>query len=62
MMKFDSESEFVEFVNSEHPEWSLRDGQVVFQVAETTAKSDEIPSMRLISESLGYASELERIV
>lgn len=62
MMKFESESEFVEFVEDEHPEWSISDGKVVFQVQEEKAKSDEIPSMKLISDSLGYASELERIV
>lgn len=42
--------------------WVVDGGMVHFKTEATTAKSAEVPSMRLISECLSYATELERIV
>jgi len=41
-------------------EWSIEGGIITFQ--HSTEKPLEIPSMRLIHETLSYAKELERIV
>eukprot|EP00897_Mesotaenium_endlicherianum_P008130 jgi/Mesen1/7345/ME000377S06568 len=43
-------------------EWELRNGCVYFQSTSDSAHQKEIPSMQLISQTLGYARELERIV
>ena len=59
IMFFDSEEQLKTFVN-DRPAWSIQDGRLMFQARE--AAQVEIPSMRLISQSLSYANELERIV
>jgi len=41
-------------------EWVLRDGRVFFEA--DTAEKKEVPAIALISETLHYAKELERIV
>eukprot|EP00640_Fibrocapsa_japonica_P002955 CAMPEP_0113935482 /NCGR_PEP_ID=MMETSP1339-20121228/2631_1 /TAXON_ID=94617 /ORGANISM="Fibrocapsa japonica" /LENGTH=269 /DNA_ID=CAMNT_0000937655 /DNA_START=79 /DNA_END=888 /DNA_ORIENTATION=+ /assembly_acc=CAM_ASM_000762 len=43
-------------------EWDVRGGTIYFPRPETSKRASDIPSMRLISESLLYATELERIV
>lgn len=42
--------------------WDIKDGRVVFGKDDSRPPHKEIPSMHLISQSLGYARELERIV
>ncbi|GBG83232.1 hypothetical protein CBR_g36847 [Chara braunii] len=42
--------------------WTLRDGCLVFQKSKEQSASRELPSMPIISQMLGYAKELERIV
>ncbi|CAM9719653.1 unnamed protein product [Heterosigma akashiwo] len=44
------------------PEWTVAGGRIAFGGNETKSKSSEIPSLRVISETLSYATELERIV
>ncbi|KAG5181586.1 SAC3/GANP/Nin1/mts3/eIF-3 p25 family-domain-containing protein [Tribonema minus] len=57
-----SAQELKNFVATFHPEWKIFDDKVVFQHAAATKKMQEIPSMRVITETLSYATELERIV
>jgi hypothetical protein len=49
------------FVAATYPDWSI-DGNIINLKANKASKSDEIPSMKLISQTLSYATELERIV
>ena len=44
--------------------WAVRDGSVVFQARERPepCAAKDIPSMQVITQTLGYAKELERIV
>lgn len=46
----------------EHPEWEIKNGSVIFQKAKEFAPCKEIPSLQLITQTLSYARELERIV
>ena len=59
MLFFDNQQELKNFV-SQREEWNILNDRVVFQARETSQV--EIPGMRLVSQSLSYANELERIV
>ena len=59
IMFFDNEEQLKNFMK-ERPDWRIQDGRLMFQAQE--AAKVEIPSMRLIAQSLSYANELERIV
>lgn len=62
LMMFDTQQEFLAFVKKLHPSWAFTtEGRITFNPAKQK-KSCEIPSIRLITESLSYATELERIV
>ncbi|CAN0211680.1 unnamed protein product, partial [Discosporangium mesarthrocarpum] len=62
MMLLKDRAEFERYVGENRPDWVIAGGKVVFQREEASKKSAEIKSMRLISECLSYATELERIV
>lgn len=63
MLRMSTRSELEAFVTNKHPEWKITPAdKIIFRAPETTKKSAEIPSMRLIAECLSYATELERIV
>lgn len=61
MMMFNSEQELNQFITRSHSGWSLVEGRIIFNT-NSHPRSQEIPSRRLISENLIYATELERIV
>ena len=61
ILMFNSVEETKEFIKEYHPEWHL-DGDTIHVQGQKGSKSDEIPSMRLISQTLSYATEIERIV
>ena len=61
MMMFDDEKQLLDFVADAHKDWVIADGQIHFQEAKAK-KTQEVPSMRLISETLSYATEIERII
>lgn len=61
MLMFDSQEELVCFVLKLHSDWTIINDRIYFN-ANTQMKSRQIPSIRLISENLTYATELERIV
>ena len=43
-------------------DWEVKDGRVLFQQAAQHTSRQDIPSMALVKQALGYARELERIV
>jgi hypothetical protein len=49
------------FIAEQYPSWTIADGAIHLTAPKST-KSEEIPSMKLISQNLSYATELERIV
>jgi len=62
MMILGSREELVSFIEEAHENWVVDGETLRFNPASTASKSSEVPSMRLMSEALGYATELERIV
>lgn len=62
MMMLGSREELVSFIEEAHENWVVDGETLRFNPASTASKSSEVPSMRLMSEALGYATELERIV
>ncbi|WOG88105.1 hypothetical protein DCAR_0207339 [Daucus carota subsp. sativus] len=62
MLLFSTDRELSEYINEEHPEWEMKNGLVTFQKAKESAPCKEIPSLQLITQTLSYARELERIV
>eukprot|EP00271_Cylindrocystis_brebissonii_P000567 TRINITY_DN1067_c0_g1_i1.p1 TRINITY_DN1067_c0_g1~~TRINITY_DN1067_c0_g1_i1.p1 ORF type:complete len:268 (-),score=51.07 TRINITY_DN1067_c0_g1_i1:192-995(-) len=62
LLGLDDDMEFKEY--AEKHEWTIVSDEVLFQRSqpEAIAPRKEIPSMKLISQTLGYARELERIV
>ncbi|KAJ8768379.1 hypothetical protein K2173_021532 [Erythroxylum novogranatense] len=62
MLLFSSDHELLQYIKEEHPEWEIKNGQVILQKAKESAPCKEIPSLQLINQTLSYARELERIV
>eukprot|EP00559_Dactyliosolen_fragilissimus_P008770 CAMPEP_0184855726 /NCGR_PEP_ID=MMETSP0580-20130426/869_1 /TAXON_ID=1118495 /ORGANISM="Dactyliosolen fragilissimus" /LENGTH=259 /DNA_ID=CAMNT_0027350303 /DNA_START=33 /DNA_END=812 /DNA_ORIENTATION=+ len=62
MMKFDSRDDFMEYVEECRDDWIMEGEDIFFQPPETGSKASDVPSMKLIEQSLSYATELERIV
>ena len=61
LLMLDSRADLITFIEVSCPDWVVEGGTITFQ-PPVGAKSAEVPSMRLISEALNYATELERIV
>mmetsp|Transcript_3782 Transcript_3782/g.5006 ORF Transcript_3782/g.5006 Transcript_3782/m.5006 type:complete len:260 (+) Transcript_3782:87-866(+) len=61
LLMLDSRTDLITFIESARPNWVVKDDMITFE-GSGNLKSSEIPSMRLISETLNYATELERIV
>jgi len=62
VLMFSTAEEVAAYIQQTHPEWQVQGNTITFAEPEITKKSSEIPSLRLISEALSYATELERIV
>lgn len=60
LLMFSTDAEVEDFA-AEH-DWVIEMGQIVFQEEAKAADKGDIEAQRLISESLMYAKELERIV
>jgi hypothetical protein len=61
ILMFSSGQETINFVQENYPDWTCINN--VFSLKAAAAhRSDEIPSLKLISQNLTYATELERIV
>jgi 26S proteasome regulatory subunit N12 len=61
LLMLESRDDLLAFIGHSHADWVV-DGDLILFNPPVGAKSTELPSMRLISEALGYATELERIV
>jgi len=64
MMKFDSIGELQEYIQEKREDWIVGDSgeKLTFQPPVSGGKAVDIPSMKLMAQSLSYATELERIV
>jgi len=62
MMKFDSQHELLEYIEECRDDWIVEADTLCFQPPPSGSKASDIPSMKLISQSLSYATEMERIV
>lgn len=62
MMKFDSQEELMEYVKEIKDDWIIDGDRLCFQPPPTGSKASDIPSMKLIEQSLTYATEMERII
>jgi 26S proteasome regulatory subunit N12 len=62
MMKFTSPQELLEYVQECRDDWIVQGDALCFQPPPSGHKASDIPSMKLISQSLTYATEMERIV
>lgn len=62
MMKFESKDELREYVSEKREDWIVEGGELTFQPPPMGSKAVDIPSMKLMAQSLSYATELERIV
>eukprot|EP00543_Licmophora_paradoxa_P009553 CAMPEP_0202478224 /NCGR_PEP_ID=MMETSP1360-20130828/94346_1 /ASSEMBLY_ACC=CAM_ASM_000848 /TAXON_ID=515479 /ORGANISM="Licmophora paradoxa, Strain CCMP2313" /LENGTH=182 /DNA_ID=CAMNT_0049105495 /DNA_START=936 /DNA_END=1484 /DNA_ORIENTATION=+ len=62
MMKFDTTEEFMDYVQQVKDDWIITEQTICFQPPPTGSKASDIPSMKLIAQSLSYATEMERII
>eukprot|EP00529_Nitzschia_sp_RCC80_P042482 CAMPEP_0113454344 /NCGR_PEP_ID=MMETSP0014_2-20120614/7815_1 /TAXON_ID=2857 /ORGANISM="Nitzschia sp." /LENGTH=250 /DNA_ID=CAMNT_0000345747 /DNA_START=72 /DNA_END=824 /DNA_ORIENTATION=+ /assembly_acc=CAM_ASM_000159 len=62
MMKFDTQQELLEYIEECRDDWIIEGETLCFQPPPSGSKASDIPSMKLISQNLSYATEMERIV
>jgi 26S proteasome regulatory subunit N12 len=62
MMKFNTQQELFEYVEECRDDWIVQGDTLCFQPPPSGSKASDIPSMKLIAQSLSYATEMERIV
>mmetsp|Transcript_32094 Transcript_32094/g.37407 ORF Transcript_32094/g.37407 Transcript_32094/m.37407 type:complete len:262 (+) Transcript_32094:143-928(+) len=62
IMKFDSVEDMMEYVQECRDDWILQGDMFCFQLGDSGNKAADIPSKKLIAQTLTYATELERIV
>jgi len=62
MMKFESPEQLMEYVQECRDDWIVEGDTLCFQAPPTGSKASDIPSMKLIAQSLSYATEMERII
>jgi 26S proteasome regulatory subunit N12 len=62
MMKFGGVDDLLDYVKEKREDWIIEDEKITFQPPVVVGKAEDIPSMKLIGQSLSYATELERIV
>lgn len=62
MMKFDTQAALMEYVNECRDDWIVEGDTLCFQPPPMGSKASDIPSMKLIGQSLSYATEMERII
>ena len=62
MMKFDSLEQLMDYIEECRDDWIVEGDVICFQPPPSVSHASDIPSMKLISQSLSYATEMERIV
>ena len=61
ILMFNNDKDTTTFIQEEYPDWVVTGNDIDLR-ATKHAKSEEIASQRIIQQTLGYATELERIV
>lgn len=61
MLMFNSKEETLAFIAETYPSWIV-DGDNILLSKNKVVKSEEISSLKLITQNISYATELERIV
>ena len=61
ILMFSSQQETLAFVEENYPLWRVVGNQIELRGTKGP-KSEEIPAMKLITQTLSYATEIERIV
>jgi len=64
IMKFDSKEDLLDYIQECRDDWIVDDvtEELCFQPPSAGATASDIPSKKLIAQTLAYATELERIV
>ena len=62
MLGFGTLQELEEYMSESRDDWIVENGELCFQPPPMGRQASDIPSMKLIAQSLTYATELERIV
>lgn len=62
MLIFDSQAELGAYIQERKTEWIVRDNHIWFKAPEKSLGASDIPSLKLVGETLSYATELDRIV
>jgi 26S proteasome regulatory subunit N12 len=62
MMKFGTQQELLEYIEECRDDWIVDENTLCFQPPPSGSKAGDIPSMKLITQNLSYATEMERIV
>jgi 26S proteasome regulatory subunit N12 len=62
IMKFESEKDLLEYCQEFRDDWLIEGGELCFQPSDDGVKASDIPSKKLIAQTLSYATELERII
>lgn len=63
VLMFNSEEDTLSFISEAYPDWVIDTMLNTIDLrASKTSKKDEIASVQLIQQTLGYATEMERIV
>lgn len=62
MMKFTSLNDLQDYLQEKREDWIVEGDILTFQPPPMGSKAVDIPSMKLMAQSLSYATELERIV
>ena len=62
MMKFDTAEQLMQYVEECRDDWIVEGDTLCFQPPHVGSKASDIPSMKVIAQSLSYATELERII
>mmetsp|Transcript_33122 Transcript_33122/g.78256 ORF Transcript_33122/g.78256 Transcript_33122/m.78256 type:complete len:253 (-) Transcript_33122:160-918(-) len=62
MMKFGTQQELMEYIEDCRDDWIVEEGTLCFQPPPSGSKAGDIPSIKMITQNLSYATEMERIV
>jgi len=62
MLIFSSVGELGEYIKTKKSEWVIQDNWIRFKAPEKKLGASDLPSLRLVQETLSYATELDRIV
>mmetsp|Transcript_3270 Transcript_3270/g.4931 ORF Transcript_3270/g.4931 Transcript_3270/m.4931 type:complete len:258 (-) Transcript_3270:101-874(-) len=62
MLMFSSDEEVLSFIGEQYPTWTVMNNHTINLLGVRPTKAEEIAAMRLITQNLSYATELERIV